>query len=162
MTAQAAVRLSTNGCFQVWAKTGWVDVAAEGITPVSGEEYTLRTTFDYTANIYSVEVKTGLTEFTRLVGVQSSSSRKEDLNSALQLQLETPTFSFPLAVVTNCVSSIGFVGETYFTSLYGEGRYEIIGFVANSMIRTQPMLRTRRSIQRNIPRSGLTRKVSSH
>ena len=36
---------------------GWVDVAAEGVTPVDGEEYTLRTTFDYTANTYSVEIK---------------------------------------------------------------------------------------------------------
>ena len=146
MTAQAAVRLSTNGCFQVWAKKqlgvesggvgelGWIDVEAEGVTPVSGEEYTLRTTFDYTAGTYSVEVKTGLTEFTRLVGVQSSSSRKEDSNSALQLQLETPTFSFPLAVVTNCVSSIGFVGDTYFTSLDGDCRYEIIGFVADEAL----------------------------
>ena len=134
MTAQAAVRLSTNGCFQVWAKTGWVDVAAEGITPVSGEEYTLRTTFDYTANIYSVEVKTGLTEFTRLVGVQSSSSRKEDSNSALQLQLETPTFSFPLAAVTNCISSVAFVGDTLFTSMIGDCRYEIIGFVADEAL----------------------------
>ena len=65
VTAQAAVRLGTNGCFQVWCKTGngWVDVAAEGVTPVSGEEYTIRTTFDYEANTYSVDVKTGLTGF---------------------------------------------------------------------------------------------------
>ena len=67
-TAQAAVRLGPDGVFQVWTKTGngewgtgngewgtgngWVDVEAEGVTPVSGAEYTLRTTFDYTANTY--------------------------------------------------------------------------------------------------------------
>ena len=56
-TAQAAVRLGTNGCFQVYSSAGWVDVEAEGFTPVSGEEYTLRLTFDYSARTYGVEVK---------------------------------------------------------------------------------------------------------
>ena len=124
--AQAAVRLWTNGCFQVWAKTGngewgtgngWVDVEADGFTPVSGEEYTLRLTFDYSANTYSVEVKTNSTEFT-----------------ALQLQLETPTRSFPIAVSTNCVTSVAFKGDTYFTSLSGDCRYEVIGFVADEAL----------------------------
>ena len=36
--------------------------------------------------------------------------------------------SFPLAASTNCVSSIAFVGDTLFASLYGECRYEVIGF----------------------------------
>ena len=70
---QAAVRISTNGCFQVWAKVGngewgtgngWVDVEAEGVTPASGEEYALRFTFDYAAGTYSVDVSTGLTGWT--------------------------------------------------------------------------------------------------
>ena len=117
MTAQAAVRLSTNGCFQVWTKTRWVDVAAEGITPVSGEEYTLRTTFDYTANIYSVEVRTGLTGWTRF----------EEKDNPVNPVNPVKT-SFPLAASTNCVSSIAFVGDTLFASLYGECRYEVIGF----------------------------------
>ncbi len=141
---QAAVRLGTNGCFQVWAKTGngeegtgngWVDVEADGVTPVSGAEYTLRTTFDYTANTYFVEVKTGLAEWTRLVGVQSSSSRKDDSNSALQLQLETPTSSFPLAAATNCVTSVGFLGDTLFTSMSGDCRMEVDGeFATNEVV----------------------------
>ena len=123
MTVQAAVRLSTNGCFQVWAKTGWVDVAAEGITPVSGEEYTLRTTFDYTANIYSVEVKTGLTEFTRL------GEKINPVNPVNPVRT-----SFPIAAVTNCISSVAFVGDTLFTSMIGDCRYEIIGFVADEAL----------------------------
>ena len=123
MTAQAAVRLSTNGCFQVWAKTGWVDVAAEGITPVSGEEYTLRTTFDYTANIYSVEVKTGLTEFTRL------GEKINPVNPVNPVRT-----SFPIAAVTNCISSVAFVGDTLFTSMIGDCRYDIIGFVADEAL----------------------------
>lgn len=124
-TAQAAVRLGTNGCFQVWThlrqgyggQAGWVDVVAEGVTPVSGEEYTLRTTFDYTANIYSVEVRTGLTGWTRF----------EEKDNPVNPVNPVKT-SFPLAASTNCVSSIAFVGDTLFASLYGECRYEVIGF----------------------------------
>ena len=145
-TAQAAVRLGTNGCFQVWTKTGngeqgtypseasaeggsmrggngWVDVVAEGVTPVSGEEYTLRTTFDYTANIFSVEVRTGLTGWTRF----------EEKDNPVNPVNPVKT-SFPLAASTNCVSSIAFVGDTLFASLYGECRYEIIGFVADEAL----------------------------
>ena len=134
-TAQAAVRLWTNGVFQVWTADGWVDVEADGVTPVSGAEYTLRTTFDYTAGTYSVEVKAELTEFTRLVGVQSSSSRKDDSNSALQLQLENPTSSFPLAAATNCVTSVGFMGDTLFTSMSGDCRMEVAGeFATNEVV----------------------------
>ena len=105
---QAAVRLSTNGCFQVWtrlrqgyggqAENDWMDVEAEGVTPTSGEEYALRFTFDYAAGTYGVEVN----------------------GSALQLQLEAPTTSFPLAFSTNCISEVAFTGLTHFTSLYGE------------------------------------------
>ena len=124
-TAQAAVRLGTNGCFQVWThlrqgyggQAGWVDVVAEGMTPESGEEYTLRTTFDYTANIYSVEVRTGLTGWTRF----------EEKDNPVNPVNPVKT-SFPLAASTNCVSSIAFVGDTLFASLYGECRYEVIGF----------------------------------
>ena len=44
-TAQAAIRLGTNGCFQVWTKAGnggqgtgngWVDVAAKGAVAIAG------------------------------------------------------------------------------------------------------------------------------
>ena len=111
-SAQAAVRLGTNGCFQVWTNA-WVDVAAEGVTPKNGEEYTLRFTFDYTAETYSVEVN----------------------DSALELQLETPTRSFPLAFATNCVSGIAFVGDTYFTSMIGDCRLEVYGeFATNEVV----------------------------
>ena len=110
---QAAVRLSTNGCFQVWTRGAWLDVAADGVTPVSGEEYTIRTTFDYTACTYSVEVN----------------------DSALELQLETPTRSFPLATVTDRVSGIAFAGDTYLTSMVGDCRLEIVGeFATNEVV----------------------------
>ena len=105
-TAQAAVRLGTNGCFQVWCDNAWHDAEAEGVTPVSGEEYTLLTTFDYKSGTYSVNVN----------------------NSALKLNTPTPTTSFPLAIDTNCVTSIAFVGNTYFTSLLGGCRLVVTGF----------------------------------
>lgn len=116
--AQAAVRIGTNGCFQVWTKmgngergmgNGWVDVAVEGVTIESGAEYTLRTTFDYSAKTYSVAIKNN--------------------DVWLPLNSSNPNYTFfPLAASTNCVSSIAFVGDTLFTSLYGECRYEAIGF----------------------------------
>jgi len=145
---QAAVRLGTNGCFQVWRGTGngeriprakrvaegdalagvgmgngWMDVEAEGVTPVSGEEYTLRVTFDYAAGTYGVEVKTGLTEFTRL------REKENPVNPVNPVKT-----NFPLAFSTNCVTSFSFIGDTYFTSLVGDCRYEIIGFVADEAL----------------------------
>ena len=128
--AQAAIRLSTNGYFQVWTKmgngergNGWVDVVAEGMTPVSGEEYTLRTTFDYTANIYSVEVRTGLTGWTRF----------EEKDNPVNPVNPVKT-SFPLASSAKCVSSFAFVGDTYFTSLSGDCRMVVIGFAENETV----------------------------
>ena len=95
----------------------WFDVEAEGLTPVSGEEYALRMTFDYTQGTYSVEVKTEGTEFTNL-----------------RLQLPTATTSFPLASSAKCVSSFAFVGDTLFTSLSGTCRMVVIGFAENETV----------------------------
>lgn len=112
-SAQAAVRLSTNGCFQVWtggsrsrsSAPGWIDVAAEGVTPVSGADYTLRFALDYTAGTYSAYVGGS-----RLVATASDA-----------LDCVPPgTANFSLAVSTNCVTSVAFMGETLFTSLVGE------------------------------------------
>lgn len=129
-TVQAAVRLSSNGRFQVWTseKSGvesggagelvWVDVEAEGVTPVSGEEYTLRTTFDYSAGTYSVEVKNA------------------DAWQPLKLTASTShlSSSFPLATTANCVRSIGFVGDTLFTSLLANCAVVATGFAADEKI----------------------------
>ena len=124
-TAQAAVRIGINGCFQVWThlrqgyggQAGWVDVEADGVTPVSGKEYTLRFTFDYRNGTYSVEIKTGLTEFTRF------REKENPVNPVNPVKT-----NFPLAFSTNCVSSIAFLGDTLFTSLNGECKYVAIGF----------------------------------
>ena len=122
-TAQAAVRLSTNGCFQVWAQDEWLDVAAADFTPVSGGEYTIRFTFDYSAGTYGVEVQTGLTGFTRLV------ERGNPVNPVNPVKT-----TFPIAVQTNCVTSVAFRGDTYFTSLCGDCRFEIIGFAEDDAL----------------------------
>ena len=126
---QAAVRLSTNGCFQAWVgkklgvesggvgESGWVDVEAEGITPENGAEYTLRFTFDYTQGTYSVAIKNNNT----WMPLHSTTPNSSTPNS----QLSTSS-SFPLAFSTNCVSEVAFTGLTRFTSLYGE--CEMVGF----------------------------------
>jgi|GEM_PF-3305476 len=113
--AQAAVRLSTNGCFQVWSGGSWLDVVADGVMPVSGAEYTLRTTFDYSARTYSVEVKNA----SEWLPLKSSTPNS---------QLSTSS-SFSLAFSTNCVSSIGFVGDTLFTSMFGDCVKKFKGFI---------------------------------
>ena len=123
VNAQAAVRLSTNGCFQVWTRlrqgyggqagNGWVDVAADGVTPVSGTEYTFRTILNYGERTYSVDVL--------------SSEQYRPLAAS-------DTTSFPLASASNAVSRIAFKGETQFTSLVGDSRYEIIGFAADDAL----------------------------
>ncbi|MBR3922243.1 MAG: endonuclease/exonuclease/phosphatase family protein, partial [Kiritimatiellae bacterium] len=65
-SAQCALWLGTNGNFQVWTRFrqgyggqagngeqgtghGWVDVEADGVTPRTGTEYSIRFTIDYTS-----------------------------------------------------------------------------------------------------------------
>ena len=136
-TAQAAVRLSTNGCFQVWTseKLGvesggvgelvWVDVEAEGVTPASGAEYTLRTKFDYTAGTYSVEVKSA--DAWQPLKLTASTSH-------LSSPIAHLSSSFPLAAAANRVTSIGFVGDTLFTSMLANCAVVATGFAADEKI----------------------------
>jgi hypothetical protein len=99
-TAQGAVWLGTNGCFQVWSKTGWVDVEAEGVTPQTGVEYTFRVKFDYRYGTYSASV---LHNGTYLPLVQSVNRTH-----------------FPLAAPAKSLSAVEFIGDGVFTSLLGE------------------------------------------
>ena len=105
--AQGAVWLGTNGCFQVWTSSGWVDVAADGVTPTTGVDYTFRFTFDYVAKTYGVEIQTGLTGFTRL-------RERNPVNPV------DPVQNFPLATAGSAVSGVRFSGDGVFTSLTGE------------------------------------------
>ena len=105
--AQCAIRLGTNGCFQAWAGGGleadsphWIDVAADGVTPQSGMEYTFRIAFDYSRHVYSVDV----------------------LQDAewVRLSAQGGTASFPVAARSERVSSVIFQGDTLFDTLFGE------------------------------------------
>ena len=116
-TAQAAIRLGTNGCFQVWTLGGsqssataqWVDVAADGVTPTNGVEYTFRVTFDYKAQTYSVELLDG-------AGASRSCATVVATNAALP----AGATAFPLATSATAISTIRFKGDGVFTSLTGE------------------------------------------
>lgn len=123
--SQGAIWLGVNGCFQVWTKTGngeqgtgngWVDVAADGVTPATGVDYTFRVIFDYTSKTYSVDVKTGLTGFARL-------KEKNPVNP------ESPVQNFPLATTVTSISKVRFMGDGVFTSLLGED-VAVTGFSA--------------------------------
>ena len=100
---QGAVWIGTNGCFQVWTSSGWVDVAAEGVTPQPDVDYTFRLTFDYREGTYGVEVKTGTTGFTRL---------KEMANPVRE--------TFPLATSGSAISKVRLLGWGSLTSIVGE------------------------------------------
>ena len=105
-TAQCAICLGTNGCFQAWAggasvgTARWIDVAAEGVVPSSGKEYSLRIAIDYSSQTYSVAVLRG-EEWIRLVA-------------------QSGAVSFPLAVRANCLSRVRFSGDAFFDTLFGD------------------------------------------
>ena len=124
-STQAAVRLYTNGCLQVWsqlrdvndAQVGWVDVEADGLVPVSGEEYTVRFTFNYAANAYSVDIAAEGCEF-------ASVSEKGD--STMK--------TFLLASSANCVSCVEINGEANFRSLLGVCKLVALGFAEDDVL----------------------------
>ena len=106
-TAQCAIRLGTNECFQAWAGSGreadpprWIDVAADRVTPRSGMEYTFRIVFDYSKCVYSIDVLHGA-EWVRLSAQGGAAS-------------------FPIAARAERVSSVMFKGDTLFDSLFGQ------------------------------------------
>ena len=99
---QGAIWIGTNGCFQVWTSDGWVDVVAEGVTPQHDVEYTFRFTFDYKEGMYGVEVKAGLTGFTRL---------REKANPVRE--------TFPLATSGSGISKVCLRGRGALTSIVG-------------------------------------------
>ena len=78
----------------------WVDVSNSAVTPVDGDEWTFRFTFDYGAKRFSVAVIDG--------------ERKYPLKAAGGER------SFPLAADGNAISEIAFDGETQFSSLLGK------------------------------------------
>ena len=135
--AQAAVRISVDGCFQVWTRKelgiesggvgelGWVDVEAQGVTPISGAEYTLRFSFNYSTGTYSVDLK----QNDAWLPLSTST-----LNSSTHPLPQSSTSNFLLASSAKCVSSFAFVGDTLFTSLSGTCRMVVLGFAENETV----------------------------
>lgn len=120
---QAAVRLGTNGCLQVWTSgnarpPAWIDVAADGVAPTNGIEYTLHLAIDYRARTYSVEVLGGAAR-TQLAATAAGAANG----------IPSGTADFPLAVRASRVSCVEFSGETTFTSLLGEWAGKLRGFL---------------------------------
>ena len=113
---QGAVWIGTNGCFQVWTSGGWVDAVAEGVTPQTDVDYTFRFTFDYQNGMYGVEVKTGLTGFTRL---------REMANPVHE--------TFPLATSGSAISKVRLLGWGSLTSIVGE-YVAVEGFAENDEV----------------------------
>ena len=98
---QGALCIGTNGGFQVWVQSGWLDVSAVGVTPVPGEEYGISFVFDYAGGKYSVSVK-------------DAKGGWKSLKSATGAQ------SFPIAKPNAyMVKEIGFAGQTDLTSIEG-------------------------------------------
>ena len=97
---QAGLRIVSSGTFQVWTKGGWLNVAAQGITPAFGVEYAFSFVFDYVGGTYSV-------------AVQEPGGSWRRLASARGLQ------AFPLAAKGRKVEAIVFDGKADFRSLKG-------------------------------------------
>ena len=115
---QGAVRIGPKGGFQVWvgcrpterggaglvssgAENGWLDVAANGVTPVSGAEYGISFVFDYAGGKYSVSVK-------------DAKGGWKSLKSPAGAQ------SFPIARPdAYMVKSVSIIGQTDLTSIEG-------------------------------------------
>lgn len=111
-TAQAAVCIGTNGSFQVWTGNGgWVDVAAEGVTPQVDTEYAFRVSFDYRARTYSVDLldETGGTSVSRPFRAVATSA-----------PFPIGTTLFPLATTSRRISEVRFTGDGVLTSLHGD------------------------------------------
>ncbi len=113
--AQGVVWIGTNGNFQVWTKAGggntgagnrWVDVAAAGVTPTVGVDYTFRLKFDYRYGVYSVAVSDG--------GVM------KPLVASSGASFPAGTARFPLAKRKSSVSAVRFAGDGVLTSIFGE------------------------------------------
>lgn len=96
---QGAVWLGTNGLFNVWTAGGWIPVEAEGVTPQTGVEYTFRIKFDYQIGIYCVYV----------------------LNNGAWVPLvhSSKLSRFPLVSSGRTLNSIGFDGDGYLRSIFG-------------------------------------------
>ena len=121
-SAQCALWLGTNGNFQVWTTDGWVDVAADGVTPRTGTEYSIRFTIDYRSGRHSVAILDGGT-YKTLAATGSAA-------------VAAGTTSFPIAAPgAEKISRIRFDGEGLLRSIAGRyAELEISGFSEDEIV----------------------------
>ena len=121
VSAITAMQIGTNGSFQVLTGNGeqgtgngWRDVAAEGVTPAVGTEYSFSLTLDYRVKLFSVALVDGF--------------------SVLPLAAVDGTTQFPFAVSNSTsVSSVKFVGEGSLAAIRGS-YFTVEGFEKNEEI----------------------------
>ena len=107
--AITAIQIGTNGSFQVWASKGngeqatgggWVDVAADGVTPTVETEYSFALSLDYRVKLFSVSLLDG--------------------SSILPLAAADGTTRFPFADSNStAVSSVAFLGVGSLAAIRG-------------------------------------------
>ena len=98
--SQAGIQIACSGTFQIWTKTGWLDVAAQGITPETNVEYSIQFILDYKAGVYSAAVQDDRGEWRRLRSARGAQS-------------------FPLGAKADTLKAITFEGKAKFRSLKG-------------------------------------------
>ena len=113
---QGSLCLGENGSFKLWtrlpqggdghAEGGWVDVAAAGVTPTIGVDYTFRFKFDYRFGVYSVAIVDGGT--------------LRPLVATAGAPFAAGTSRFPVAAKQSSISSVGFFGDGLLTSIVGD------------------------------------------
>lgn len=101
VSPQGAMRLGTEGVFQVWTDDAWRDVFAETITPANDAEYRIRFVLDCRKRKYTVEIM--------------------DANGRYQtLKDSAGNAEFAMKAQGDAIKKVTLQGETEFTSLAGE------------------------------------------
>lgn len=117
---KAAVRIGTNGCFQVCAGVDgaerWLDVQADGITPATGTDYTFAFALDMTNGTYKVAV----------VGDGGTTNRLAHGT--------TNTFAFASGDTPKSVGCVGFDGTGSVTSILGTYDDTVLAFAAGDTV----------------------------
>lgn len=105
---QCAITIDKNGSFAVWTtrRVGvssdnafWLEVSADGMTPMAGVEYSLRFSINYAMQTYTVSVLDG--------------------EECKPLESSDGTSAFPLASPGKCVAAIAFQGNGSLASILG-------------------------------------------
>ena len=122
--SQGGISLGGNGSFQIWTNNGWRDVAAEGVTPEVGVEYTFKVRFDYKAGTYSAAVKASgggeAADFTPLA------AEGDGGGSAVT--------EFPLAAQASKLKGVMFKGDGALRSILGECVVAAEGFAEDETV----------------------------